>query len=140
MTKHRKDNNILLTAIHGGGIEPGTTELARRVSNVGKYNFYSFEGLRKHNNDQLHVTSTNYDEPKLINMLEKSNETISIHGSSGDDPIVYIGGKDTKMAKAIAKALRKKDFTVKESPKEINAQSDDNFVNKMIQIQEYNSN
>ena len=39
MTKHRKDNNILLTAIHGGGIEPGTTELARRVSNVGKYNF-----------------------------------------------------------------------------------------------------
>lgn len=70
MTKHRKDNNILLTAIHGGGIEPGTTELARRVSNVGKYNFYSFEGLRKHNNDQLHVTSTNYDEPKLINMLE----------------------------------------------------------------------
>lgn len=53
---------------------------------------------------------------------------------------MYIGGKDTKMAKAIAKALRKKDFTVKESPKEINAQSDDNFVNKMIQIQEYNSN
>ena len=51
---------------------------------------------------------------------------------------MYIGGKDTKMAKAIAKALRKKDFTVKESPKEINAQSDDNFVNKMIQIQEYN--
>ena len=48
---------------------------------------------------------------------------------------MYIGGKDTKMAKAIAKALRKKDFTVKESPKEINAQSDDNFVNKMIQIQ-----
>lgn len=43
---------------------------------------------------------------------------------------MYIGGKDTKMAKAIAKALRKKDFTVKESPKEINAQSDDNFVNK----------
>lgn len=130
VTKHRKDNNILLTAIHGGGIEPGTTELARRVSNVGKYNFYSFEGLRKHNNDQLHVTSTNYDEPKLIKMLEKSKETISIHGSSGDDPIVYIGGKDTKMSKSIAKALRKKDFTVKESPKELNAQSDDNFVNK----------
>ena len=43
MTKHRKDNNILLTAIHGGGIEPGTTELARRVSNVGKYNFYSLK-------------------------------------------------------------------------------------------------
>ena len=29
-TKNRKDNHILVTAIHGGGIEPGTTELARR--------------------------------------------------------------------------------------------------------------
>lgn len=130
VTKHRKDNNILLTAIHGGGIEPGTTELARRISNVGKYDFYSFEGLRQSNNDQLHITSTNYDEHQLIRMLKKSKETVSIHGFSGDDPIVYIGGKDTNMAKSIAKQLRKEGFTVKESPKRINAQSEDNFVNK----------
>ena len=119
MTKHRKDNNILLTAIHGGGIEPGTTELARRVSNVGKYNFYSFEGLRKHNNDQLHVTSTNYDEPKLINMLEKSNETISIHGSSGDDPIVYIGGKDTKWQKRLRRHYVRKILPLKRVRKKL---------------------
>ena len=97
-----------MSAIHGGGIEPGTTELARRISNVGKYNFYSFEGLRTNNNDQLHITSTNYDEPKLIKMLDKTKETISIHGFSGDDPIVYIGGKDRDMSKSIAKELRKR--------------------------------
>ena len=30
---------MLVTAIHGGGIEPGTTELARRVANIGEYDF-----------------------------------------------------------------------------------------------------
>ena len=70
VTKERKHHDILVTAIHGGGIEPGTTELARRISNVGHYDFYSFEGLRKKNNDQLHITSTNYDEPKLHQMLK----------------------------------------------------------------------
>ena len=73
-TKHRKNKDILVTAIHGGGIEPGTTEIARRISNVGKYNFYTFEGLRKSNNDQLHVTSTHFNEPildKLLKTLKK---------------------------------------------------------------------
>ena len=27
-------------------------------------------------------------------MLDHSDETISIHGYSGEDPIVYVGGKD----------------------------------------------
>ena len=39
VTKERKHHDILVTAIHGGGIEPGTTELARRISNVGHYDF-----------------------------------------------------------------------------------------------------
>ena len=29
----------MLVTIHGGGIEPGTTELARRVANIGEYDF-----------------------------------------------------------------------------------------------------
>ena len=42
-TKHVKNDNILITAIHGGGIEPGSTEIARRIANIGKYDFYSFQ-------------------------------------------------------------------------------------------------
>lgn len=129
-TKTRKNKKILVTAIHGGGIEPGTTEIARRISNVGKYNFFTFEGLRKSNNDQLHITSTHFSEPHLQKMLKDTKETISIHGFSGDDPIVYIGGKNKGMSKAIATQLRRKGFTVKESPENIDAQSSDNFVNK----------
>ena len=129
-TKHRKNKDILVTAIHGGGIEPGTTEIARRISNVGKYNFYTFEGLRKSNNDQLHVTSTHFNEPILDKLLKNTKETLSIHGFSGDDPIVYIGGKDKEMSHSIAKELRKKHFTVKESPNKIDAKSSDNIANK----------
>ncbi|MBL7572777.1 poly-gamma-glutamate hydrolase family protein [Staphylococcus saccharolyticus] len=129
-TKTRKNKKILVTAIHGGGIEPGTTEIARRISNVGKYNFFTFEDLRKSNNDQLHITSTHFSEPHLQKMLKDTKETISIHGFSGDNPIVYIGGKDKGMSKAIATQLRRKGFTVKESPENIDTQSSDNFVNK----------
>lgn len=129
ITKNRNHHDILVTSIHGGGIEPGTTELARRISNIGKYDFYTFEGLRSKNNDQLHITSTNYDEPKLRNMLKTTKKTISIHGFSGDDPIVFVGGKDKKMSKSIAKSLRRKGFSVKESPTEIDAKSSKNFVN-----------
>ena len=114
-TKHRKNKDILVTAIHGGGIEPGTTEIARRISNVGKYNFYTFEGLRKSNNDQLHVTSTHFNEPILDKLLKNTKETLSIHGFSGDDPIVYIGGKDKEMSHSITKNYVKRLYCKRKS-------------------------
>lgn len=73
-TKTRKNKKIVVTAIHGGGIEPGTTEIARRISNVGKYNFFTFEGLRKSNNDQLHITSTHFNEPHLQKILKDTKK------------------------------------------------------------------
>ncbi|MCH1591282.1 poly-gamma-glutamate hydrolase family protein, partial [Staphylococcus epidermidis] len=63
-------------------------------------------------------------------LLKNTKETLSIHGFSGDDPIVYIGGKDKEMSHSITKELRKKDFTVKESPNKIDAKSSDNIANK----------
>lgn len=129
-TKHRKSNNILITAIHGGGIEPGTTELARRISNIGNYDYYSFQGLLPNDNEKLHITSTNYDEPKLLKMLDDTKDTVSIHGLNGDDPIVYIGGKDKDMTSSINKELRKSGFTTKKGSESIDAKSSDNFVNE----------
>ena len=38
-TKIVKIITFLSQRIHGGGIEPGTTELARRVANIGEYDF-----------------------------------------------------------------------------------------------------
>ncbi|WP_154836542.1 poly-gamma-glutamate hydrolase family protein [Staphylococcus sp. Marseille-Q1834] len=130
LTKNRKDNHILVTAIHGGGIEPGTTELARRIANIGKYDFYSFEGRLPKHNEKLHITSTVFNEPTLEKMLKHTDETISIHGYSGEDPVVYVGGQDKKLAKSIKRSLEDKGFTVQKSPKGIEAMSSDNIINR----------
>lgn len=130
ITKHRNHSDILITAIHGGSIEPGTTEIARRISNIGHYNFYTFEGLRSDNNSQLHITSTVFDEPQLLDMLNHSSKTISIHGYAGNDPIVYVGGKDKKLVQAIRHSLSHNGFTVQKTPKGIEALSDHNIINR----------
>ncbi|PNZ24703.1 Phage-related replication protein [Staphylococcus petrasii] len=130
LKKNRKDNHILVTAIHGGGIEPGTTELARRIANIGKYDFYSFEGRLPEHNEKLHITSTVFDEPTLEKMLKHTDETISIHGYEGEDPLVYVGGQDEKLAKSIKRSLEDKGFTVQKSPKGVEATSSDNIINR----------
>ena len=55
-------------------------------------------------------------------MLDHSDETISIHGYSGEDPIVYVGGKD-KISEIYHKIIKNKGFTVQKSPKGIEATS-----------------
>ena len=37
-----------------------------------------------------------------MNMLAATKETISVHGFNGEDPFIYIGGKDKYMAKRFA--------------------------------------
>ena len=44
-----------IVAPHGGGIEPGTSELAEAVSGE-QLSFYAFEGLKRAGNAALHVT------------------------------------------------------------------------------------
>lgn len=60
-----RDSPVLITAVHGGAIERGTTEIAQYLSEIGDFSFYSFKGVRKNKNNELHVTSTHFDEPNL---------------------------------------------------------------------------
>lgn len=131
---------MLVTAIHGGGIEPGTTELARRVANIGEYDFYTFEGLMPKHNERLHITSTVFDEPTLLKMLDHSDETISIHGYSGEDPIVYVGGKDKKLAKSITKSLKIEVSLFKRALKVLKRHHHLILLIEVIMIQAFNLN
>jgi phage replication-related protein YjqB (UPF0714/DUF867 family) len=45
---------LAILAPHGGGIEPGTSELAEAVAGEG-LSFYAFEGLKRSGNAVLHV-------------------------------------------------------------------------------------
>ncbi|MDW8543663.1 poly-gamma-glutamate hydrolase family protein [Staphylococcus sp. KG4-3] len=129
-TKTTNNKDILITAIHGGGIEPGTSELAKIISKKGNFNLYSFEGLLKSNNAKLHITSTSFDDSKLKDMIYKSNESISIHGIKDKKKVVYIGGKDKDMSRSIRKELEKEGFNVEQSPNYVNGDSNNNIINK----------
>lgn len=85
----------LLIAPHGGGIEPGSSEIMRMVAEVGGWAWYELAGfLRKGNNDALHISSTNFDEPTLKRVLPQAGFVIAFHGASESrEPIVYVGGK-----------------------------------------------
>src|ERR1700722_1370321 len=70
------DNNIercLLVAPHGGGIEPGTSEILKAVAEPGGWAWYEFAGfLRQGNKDALHIPSTCFDEPTLMTLLPRT--------------------------------------------------------------------
>ena len=57
-----RSSMVTILAIHGGGIEPATTELAYTIAHRGDYNYFSFKGMRSEGNNELHVTSTHYDD------------------------------------------------------------------------------
>ncbi len=90
-----KLDRCLLIAPHGGGIEPGTSEIMRSVAHLGGWAWYEFAGfLRSGNKTALHLSSTTFDEPILAGMLPQTNFVLSFHGAGeAADPVVYVCGK-----------------------------------------------
>jgi phage replication-related protein YjqB (UPF0714/DUF867 family) len=84
----------LLIAPHGGGIEPGSSEIMRAVAEVGGWAWYEFAGFLRQGNKALHITSTDFDEPTLRSMLPQAGFIVAFHGASESrETIVYVGGK-----------------------------------------------
>lgn len=121
--------SMIITAVHGGAIERGTTELAQSISERGNYDFYTFKGVRHNKNHELHVTSRHFDEPKLLQMINDNRHAISVHGCMGDKPEVYIGGRDQALINYIKQYLSEINIIVKDAPAHISGLHDDNFVN-----------
>lgn len=128
-TNNVDNSNTIVTAIHGGGIEPGTTELAKLTSEIANQTYYSFMGLRPSNNSELHVTSTRFDEPTLLGMLNVPY-TVSIHGASGSSKIIYLGGADTDNMAIMKDKLTQAGFTVQAPTAGIEGGNDNNIVNR----------
>jgi len=104
-----------IVAPHGGGIEPGTSEIADGVAGT-RYSYYAFEGLKASGNGGLHITSTRFDEPAGRALVALCAVVITLHGESADDAgaRVYLGGLDDELAAAIGNALDARGFDVTE--------------------------
>lgn len=126
------DSDVISMAVHGGGIEIGTTELSKLVAEKGGYNFFSFTAKLPSNNSQLHVTSTNYDAPRIINKIQDSSHSISIHGASGTGEYTYMGGGNTALKNLIWKYLAEKGFDCRESPGNLAGVEPMNIANRTM--------
>lgn len=130
ITQSYSDSNIAIIAIHGGDIEKGSTELAYELASLGNFNYYSFEGIKKKDNSFLHITSTNFDEPIALDVVSKSETTLSIHGSSGEGEFTYVGGLDKELVEKIKLSLETHGFTVLDPPKHLAGVHKSNIVNR----------
>ena len=106
-----------ILAPHGGGIEPGTSELCLAVAGDHPaslpqipaagvtYDYWMFEGLRDSGNPELHVTSTGCDDGVAVSLCAGSLNALALHGfqprppdMSEDDQVVLAGGANTILA------------------------------------------
>jgi len=105
-----------IVAPHGGGIEPGTSEIADAIA-AGTHSFYAFDGLKRDKNSDLHITSTRFDEPLCLLLLESSAVVVTLHGEQSDDGEgVFMGGLNTDLGGQIGAALTEQAFDVRVHP------------------------
>ncbi|MGA8944251.1 MAG: poly-gamma-glutamate hydrolase family protein [Thermoactinomyces sp.] len=120
---------IAILAIHGGGIEPGTSELARAIAEPD-WSFYDFRGERRKDNHRLHITSVHFDEPHALAMVANAMYVIAIHGAKGTGKAVYLGGRDRTLLGKVEAALSRSSFQVKASPNHLQGTDPGNIINR----------
>jgi len=122
--------DTVIVAPHGGAIEPGTSEIADAVAGED-LSFYAFEGLKPNHNGDLHITSSRFDEPRCIALLESSVRVVTIHGEASDSEIVYLGGRDTATGVRIESFLKARRLAVLSHPNpELQGRDTSNICNR----------
>ncbi len=108
----REGSNTVIVAPHGGAIEPGTSEVAKEVAN-SDLSLAIFEGIRPKNNKRLHITSTNFDEPRCVELVQESDTVVAIHGEGSAELSVFLGGRDGSLRAKLIAALERYGYAVK---------------------------
>ena len=122
-------SRITIIAPHGGKIEPGTSDIAKKIA-TGSFNFYCFEGLKKKNNQSLHITSHNFDEPMAVKLISRSHVVVAIHACKGNEKYVVLGGLDKGLKSFIADELGSRGIPVSKGHGNFKGQRPDNICNR----------
>jgi phage replication-related protein YjqB (UPF0714/DUF867 family) len=107
---HPRKATIAVIAPHGGKIEPGTSEIARKIAGAD-FSFYAFEGRKKQHNKSLHITSTRFDEPICLKLIGGADCIITIHGEN--EKVVFLGGRDEVKVRRLGEVLKQHGFCVR---------------------------
>lgn len=123
-------SDTVIMAPHGGGIEPGTLDLADEIAGM-ELSFYSFSGIKTKGNRVLHIKSIMFDEPIALDMAGNAHTVLTIHGSRDRDEIVYTGGKNSDLIHAVSNELTESGFYTQSSKKsELKGKNNINICNR----------
>ena len=106
----RREQAVTIVAPHGGKIEPVTSEIAAAIAGA-EYNVYCFEGMKPSGNSALHITSANFDEPRCVELVSTSDYVVTVHGLSGTNEAIDVGGLDQVLRDSICAYLVGGGFT-----------------------------
>ncbi|HZK43119.1 MAG TPA: poly-gamma-glutamate hydrolase family protein [Syntrophomonadaceae bacterium] len=132
ITSYDGPSSTAVIAIHGGKIEIGTCQLAKSVAKKTNSDLYTFEGIKKSNNNILHITSSKFNEPIGKKLVAKSKKTLSIHGCQGSISVTYVGGLDKKLGSKVKAELKKAGFSAVNAPKRLAGTHPNNICNKNL--------
>jgi phage replication-related protein YjqB (UPF0714/DUF867 family) len=113
LPRHCAIARTTIIAPHGGGIEPGTSELCLAIAGYhpatlavppgtgATYDYWMFEGLRPVDNRDLHVTSTHCDDGVAVSLCAGALNALALHGCTtsqaelpDDAEVVLVGGRN----------------------------------------------
>ena len=98
------DSPVAVMAPHGGGIEPGTLDIAGALAGRD-FAFYAFSGIKKSGNRNLHLTSNRFDEPIGLQIAQKAAVVVAVHGNREKSEVVFVGGRSNVLKQRICRAL-----------------------------------
>ena len=104
-------SGIAVIAIHGGNLQPGTTQIAEAVAG-DTHSFYSFVSLKPEIDQTLYISSLEFDEPTALEIVGNAQTVLSIHGCQGKTEFIKVGGLDRDCRELIKTELQAAGFSV----------------------------
>lgn len=129
ITVIERGSPVTVAAIHGGGIEPGTSELARAIAGE-EFNCYLFEGLRPDSNEDLHISSIYFNEPRCLELLRSSQVAVTVHGCAVPAQVSYIGGRHEAVKTALISRFRQAGWVAHNGKGALSGSYLDNLCNR----------
>jgi phage replication-related protein YjqB (UPF0714/DUF867 family) len=115
----KKGTDVAVIAIHGGGIEVGSSELMYAIqAQRPTWSWYEFNARLSSGNSVLHLTSTHFDDQRAIDVVSSVDRVVSVHGAAGTEAKTLIGGLDVLTKDFIERELVKRGFVVEKATTE----------------------
>ncbi|MET8342449.1 poly-gamma-glutamate hydrolase family protein [Streptomyces microflavus] len=123
---------LLHAAIHGGGIEPPTSQLAAYAAGDSGA-WYSFEALNDLTAESLALPATAFDEPFCVVNTGNSSRTVVWHGVENqrqNEAVTYVSGADSVLASLIVQELNASGFETDRAPVSYAGDAPQNICNR----------